>query len=188
MKLTLSRDFRAHNLNVPEMRLLYSLRCADPGIFVRGGEGGGEARLPKNNRNNIIFNFNPQQILQFYRGVQYFSGGVQLFPGGGVQMLISIKKHITCDFPEGSGPSVPPLNPRMFEQSLPLEVSTSIPESLSLPLDVHKSIQSPRHCNSRLVKVSRVPVIATRGQEKYPEFQSLPQEFSMSIKRPCHCQ
>ena len=103
-------------------------------------------------------------------------------------MVISIKTHITCDFLEGSGPPVPPLDPRMFEQSLPLEVSTSIPESLSLPLDVHKSIQSPRHCNSRLVKVSRVPVITTRGQEKYPEFQSLPQEFSMSIKRPCHCQ
>ena len=79
-------------------------------------------------------------------------------------MLISIKTHITCDFPEGSGPPVRPLDPRMFEQSLPLEVSTSIPESLSLPLDVHKSIQSPRHCNSRLVKVSRVPVIVTRGQ------------------------
>ena len=152
---------------------------------------GGEARLPKNNRNNIILNFNPQQILQFYRGgggSSIFQGGVQLFPGG-VQMLISIKTHITCNFPEGSGPPPPPpLDPRMFEQSLPLEVSTSIPESLSLPLDVHKSIQSPRHCNLRLVKVSRVPVIATRGQEKYPEFQSLPQEFSMSIKRPCHCQ
>ena len=160
----LSRHFRAH-LNVPEMRLLFSLRCADPGIFVRGGEGGGEARLPENNRNNIIFN--PQLILQFYRGgggVQHFSGGSNFFQGGGVQMLISIKTHITCDFPMGSGPPVPPLDPRMFEQSLPLEVSTSIPESLSLPLDVRKSIQSPRHCNSRSVKVSRVPVIATRGQ------------------------
>ena len=64
------------------MRLLFSLRCADPGIFVRGGEG--EARLPKNNRNYIIFN--PQLILQFYRGgggVQHFFRGVQLFPGGG---------------------------------------------------------------------------------------------------------
>ena len=79
-------------------------------------------------------------------------------------MLISIKTHITCDFPEGSDALSPPLDPRMFEQSLPLEVSKSIPESLSLPLDVRKSIQSPRHCNSRLVKVSRVPVIATRGQ------------------------
>ena len=134
----------------------------------------GEARLPKNNRKNIIFN--PQLILQFYRG----GGGSSIFQGGptfsggggggegglggGVQMLISIKTHITCDFSEGSGPPVPPLDPRVFEQSLPLEVSTSIPESLSLPLDVRKSIQSPRHCNSRLVKVSRVPVIATRGQ------------------------
>ena len=126
----------------------------------------GEARLPKNNRNNIIFN--PQLILQFYRGggkgVQHFSGGPTFSRGGGVQMLISIKTHITCGFPEGSGPPVPPLDPHMFEQSLPLEVSTSIPESLSLPLDVRKSIQSPRHCNSRLVKVSSVPVIATRGQ------------------------
>ena len=132
-------------------------------LCQRGREG--EARLPKNNRNNIILN--PQLILQFYRG----GGGVKHFwesnffqGGGGVQMLISIKTHITCDFPEGSRPPVPPLDPRMFEQSLPLEVSTSIPESLSLPLDVRKSIQSPRHCNSRLVKVSRVPVIATRGQ------------------------
>ena len=29
-------------------------------------------------------------------------GGVQLFPGG-VQMLISIETHITCDFPGGGG-------------------------------------------------------------------------------------
>ena len=185
----LSRHFRAHNLNVPEMRLLYTLRCADPGIFVRGGGGGGRPDCRKTSATTLFLIFNPQQILQFYRG----GGGPVFFRGGptfsrGVQMLISIKTHITCDFPEGSGPPVPPLDPYMFEQSMPLEVSTSIPESLSLPLDVHKSIQSPRHCNSRLVKVSRVPVIATRGQEKYPEFQSLPQEFSMSIKRPCHCQ
>ena len=129
------------------------------------GERGGGPTAEKQPQQHY---FNPQLILQFYRG----GGGVKHFwesnffqgGGGGVQMLISIKTHITCDFPEGSGPPVPPLEPRMFEQSLPLEVSTSIPESLSLPLDVRKSIQSPRHCNSRLVKVSRVPVIATRGQ------------------------
>ena len=36
-------------------------------------------------------------------------GGVQLFPGGGVQMLISIETHIhTCYFPGGvSGPPIP---------------------------------------------------------------------------------
>ena len=95
-------------------------------------------------------------------GVQHSSGGPTFSRGGAI--LISIKTHITCDFPEGSGPPVTPLDPRMFEQSLPPEVSRSIPESLALPLDVRKSIQSPRHCNLRLVKVSRVPVIATRGQ------------------------
>ena len=77
-------------------------------------------------------------------------------------MLISIKTHNL--FSRGVRAPCPPLDPRMFEQPLPLEVSTSIPESLSLPLDVRKSIESPRHCNSRLVKVSRVSVIATRGQ------------------------
>ena len=36
-------------------------------------------------------------------GVQHFPGEVQLFDGwgGGVQMLISIVTHITCDFPGG---------------------------------------------------------------------------------------
>ena len=40
--------------------------------------------------------------------------GVQLFPGR-VQMLISIETHITitCDFPEGSGPPIPALDPHM---------------------------------------------------------------------------
>ena len=32
----------------------------------------------------------------------------------GVQMLISIETHITCDFPGGGGPGLfPPLDPRM---------------------------------------------------------------------------
>ena len=43
--------------------------------------------------------------------VNYFTGGggVQLFSGGGVQMLISIETHIrTCLFPgEVSGPPIP---------------------------------------------------------------------------------
>ena len=38
-------------------------------------------------------------ILQGFRGCPTFSRGFQLFPGGGVQMLISIETHITCDFP-----------------------------------------------------------------------------------------
>ena len=28
-------------------------------------------------------------------------------------MLISIETHITCDFPAGSGPLIPPLDPRL---------------------------------------------------------------------------
>ena len=69
----LSRHFRAHNLNVPEMRLLFSLRYADPGIFVRGGEGGG----PTAEKQPQQRYFNPQLILQFYRG----GGGPAFFHG-----------------------------------------------------------------------------------------------------------
>ena len=162
----LSRHFRAHNLNVSEMRLLFLCDARIQESLSEGVRGGGgEARLPKNNLNNVFLN--PQLILQLYMGgpTFYRGGGSNISRGGGVQMLNSIKTHITCDFLEGVLTPCPPLDPRMFEQSLPLEVSKSIPESLSLrPLDVRKSIQSPRHCNSRLVKVSRVPVIATRGQ------------------------
>ena len=46
--------------------------------------------------------------------------GVQHFPGGptfstGVQMLITIEIHITCDFlgGGGSGPPIPPLDPHL---------------------------------------------------------------------------
>ena len=52
-------------------------------MFVRGGEGWGEARLPKNNRNNVFFN--PQLILQLYMGGPTFfrgGGGVLHFLGG----------------------------------------------------------------------------------------------------------
>ena len=40
-------------------------------------------------------------------GVHHFPGGVSTFSRG-VQMLISIETHITCDFPGGSGPPIPP--------------------------------------------------------------------------------
>ena len=53
-------------------------------------------------------------IFQGFRGGQYFPEGVQLFPGGGVQMLISIETHKTCDFPGGSRPPIPSLNPCMI--------------------------------------------------------------------------
>ena len=67
----------------------------------------------------------PQLILQksngqFQRNLSFFKvpegfnifqgGGVQLFPGGGGggNCLFPIETHITCDFPGGSGPPVPP--------------------------------------------------------------------------------
>ena len=41
-------------------------------------------------------------------GVQHFPGG-----GGGSNSLFPIETHITCDFPGGSGPPVPPLDPHL---------------------------------------------------------------------------
>ena len=69
----------------------------------------------------FFFFFCPQLILQksngqFQRnipffnvpeGVQHFTRGVQLFPGGS-NCLLPLETHITCDFPGGSGPPVPP--------------------------------------------------------------------------------
>ena len=49
-------------------------------------------------------------------GGQHFPVGSNFFQrggGGGIQMLISIETHITCDFPGGSGPPFPPLDPHM---------------------------------------------------------------------------
>ena len=34
----------------------------------------------------------------------------------GVQILISIETHITCDFPGGFGPPIPPLDPHMKQE------------------------------------------------------------------------
>ena len=51
------------------------------------------------------------------RGGPLFSrggGGVKLFPGGGVQMLISLETHVrTCYFPGGCPDPYPPLDPHM---------------------------------------------------------------------------
>ena len=78
--------------------------CADPGIFVRQGGGGGgvEARRPENSLDNVFLVINLfQLILQFTEWTQWFyyrgEEGVQLLPGGGV----SKETHITCDFPGG---------------------------------------------------------------------------------------
>ena len=69
--------------------------------------GGGEARLPKNNRNNVFLKPSTDFTV-IHGGSNIFQGGVQHFQGGGVQMLISIKTHITCDFLEGVLTPCPP--------------------------------------------------------------------------------
>ena len=41
-------------------------------------------------------------------GATFSTGG-----GGGSNCLFPIKTHLTCDFPRGSGPLVPPLDPHL---------------------------------------------------------------------------
>ena len=41
-------------------------------------------------------------------GLIDMGGGVQLFPGVGVQKLIPIETHITCDFPKGGSRPLSP--------------------------------------------------------------------------------
>ena len=100
----LSRHFRAHNLNVSEMRLLFLCDARIQESLsegVRGGGGGGptaekqpQQRFFKPSTDFTVIH-GGSNIFQG-GGVQHFQGG----GGGGVQMLISIKTHITCDFPE----------------------------------------------------------------------------------------
>ena len=110
-----NRQVTGLELIASEVRYLDSSRvrsCADPGIFSRGVQ----ARRPENSLDNVFFS--PQPILQFTEGVQWFYYRENYtFPriqrGLGVQMLISIDIHLTCDFPGGYGPPIPPLDPHM---------------------------------------------------------------------------
>ena len=56
-------------------------------------------------------------MVDFKEIYHFFSdpgGGVQHFQGGGgSNCLFRIETHITCDFPGGSGPPVPPLDPHL---------------------------------------------------------------------------
>ena len=57
-------------------------------------------------------------IFQFFKvpeGVQHFTGGggSNFFQGGRSNCLFPIETHISCDFPGGSGPPVPPLDPHL---------------------------------------------------------------------------
>ena len=99
--------------------------CTDPGFFVRGGGGPGHS----DQKALTTFFSSPQLILlesnglfrrklSFFKvpeGGPTFSRGVQLFPGGS-NCLYPIETHITCDFPGGSVPSDPPLDPHLLSR------------------------------------------------------------------------
>ena len=51
-------------------------------------------------------------IFKGFRGGPTFSRGEGNFFYGGIQWVISIETHITCDF-QGGGPHIPPLDPHM---------------------------------------------------------------------------
>ena len=84
---------------VSEMRLLFLCDARIQESLSEGVRGGGEARLPKNNRNNVFLNPSTDFTVIHWGPT---------FLRGGVQMLISIKTHITCDFPEGVRTPCPP--------------------------------------------------------------------------------
>ena len=65
-----------------------------------------------------------QRNLSFFKvpeGVQHFPGGSNFFQGGS-NCLFPIETHITCDFPGGSGPPVPPSG-----STLVLVIATLLP-------------------------------------------------------------
>ena len=78
----------------------------------------------------FFFPFSPQLVVQksngqFLRNLSFFKvpEGVQHFPGGptfsrGSNCLFTIETHITCDFPGGSGPPVPHLDPHLSNNYL----------------------------------------------------------------------
>ena len=70
----LSRHFRAHNLNVSEMRLLFLCDARIQESLSEGVRVGGKARLPKNNRNNVFFKPSTNSTV--------IHGGSNIFQGG----------------------------------------------------------------------------------------------------------
>ena len=95
--------------------------CAGPGFFTRRSRTDSQKTAP-----TIYFTvlqrvsngyFKENYIFQGFRGGSTFSkgGSGPTFSrgGGGVQVLISIETHITCDFPGGLGYPIPPLDPHM---------------------------------------------------------------------------
>ena len=105
--------------------------------FLRGSRDycqGVQVHLPENSSDNVVFCFLVLSLfysftegvqwlfqrkllfLRFQRGSNFSRGGGNFFHGGGgVQWVISIETHKTCDFlgGGGGGPHIPPLDPHM---------------------------------------------------------------------------
>ena len=91
-------------------------------------------------------------ILKVSEGVQLFQGGEGNFyhGGGGVQWVISIETHITCDFPGGGGgPHIPPLDPHMRFHNLFFLISKGN-ISCGFPKDPSQEDDSFEHQNKCL--------------------------------------
>ena len=90
-------------------------------------------------------------FLKVSEGVQLFQGGGQLFPwrvGGGVQWVISIETHITCDFPGGADPISPSGSAHAISQLIFLISKGNI--SCGFPKDPSQEDDSFEHQNKCL--------------------------------------
>ena len=78
----LSRHFRAHNLNVSEMRLLFLCDARIQESFSEGVRGGGGPTAEKQPQQRF---FKPSTDFTVnHGGSNIFQGGGPTFPGGGV--------------------------------------------------------------------------------------------------------
>ena len=92
-------------------------------------------------------------IFKGFRGGPAFSRGKgNFFHGGGVQWVISIETHITCDFPGGGGPHTAPLDPHMrfhnlfflFQKETLAVASQKIPLKKTIHLSTKTNVWTDR--------------------------------------------
>ena len=80
--------------------------------FSSGG-GGGAGQSDKKSPDNVFLVLSLFHFSRFQRGSNIFQGGGPTLSRGS-NCLYPIETHITCDFPEGSGPPDPPLDPHLL--------------------------------------------------------------------------
>ena len=141
--------------------------------FLRGSRDycqGVQVHLPENSSDNVVFCILVLSLFySFTEGVQWLfqrkllflkvSEGVQLFQGGGgnffhggwgggVQWVISIETHITCDFPGGRTPYPPSGSAHAISQLIFLISKGNI--SCGFPKDSSQEDDSFEHQNKCL--------------------------------------